>query len=109
MTLDLFSLNPAQPRNYHHSDPVTSKEAGIAARSFIKSDQSEILRALEAGPMACEEISNFLGWGDHVRANRRMKELVRAGLIERSNEKHINRSGCGAFKYRLKSETLGEI
>lgn len=90
-----------QQHNYRHSDPITSKEAGIAARSFTKTDQAEILRALASRPMAAEEVSDFLGWNDSVRVCRRFAEMIRAGLIERTAIKHINRNGRSAFRHRL--------
>jgi hypothetical protein len=99
---DLFGYVEQQPRNYRRTDPVTSKEAGRAARAFIKSDQSEILRALTSRPMAAEEISDFLGWNDSVRVCRRLAEMIRAGLIERMAERHVNRNGRTAFKHRIK-------
>ena len=97
---DLFSY-AEQPRNFRRDDPWTSKEAGRQAQKFITGDQAEILRALRRRPMACEEISDFLGWNDHVRANRRTSELERAGRIERTTETHTNRSGRQACRYRL--------
>lgn len=87
-------------QNYRRTDPVTSKEAGRAARKFISTDQSEILRALTSRPMAAEEVSDFLGWNDSVRACRRFADMIRAGLIERTIEKHINRNGRSAFRHR---------
>jgi hypothetical protein len=103
MTPDLFSYADTYP-NYRHSDPITSKEAGIAARSFTKSDQAEILRALAVRPMAGEEVSDFLGWNDSVRVCRRFAEMIRAGLIERMAERHTNRNGRSAHKHCLKPE-----
>ncbi len=100
MQLDLLSFFAERP-NYRRTDPVTSREAGNAARKFIKGDHAEILRALRRRPMACEEISDFLGWNDHVRANRRMSEMERDGTIARTVERHTNRSGRQAFRYRL--------
>lgn len=96
---DLFDYSRARA-----TDPATSKEAGSLARSLAQADQRSIVRALtEAGrAMAAEEISDHLGWGDHVRCNRRLSELVDLAEIERTDERHQNRSGRHAFRYRIK-------
>lgn len=85
------------------TDPATSKEAGSLARRLAQADQRSIVRALtEAGrAMAAEEISDHLGWGDHVRVNRRLSELTDQSAIERTDERHQNRSGRHAFRYRV--------
>jgi hypothetical protein len=100
IALDLFD-HVEQRANFRKSDPVTSKDAGRAAQKFIKGDQAEILRALRRRPMAGEEVSDFLGWNDSVKVCRRFAELIRAGLIERTPEKHINRNGRSAFRHRI--------
>ena len=102
MTPDLFSYMAERP-NYRTRDPITSRDAGNAARRFAKGDQAAILSALTRAcrPMAGEEISGALDWNDMVRVLRRMKELERAGSIVRTVEFHINRSGRRAFRYRV--------
>lgn len=102
MTHDLFSYADTRPINYRHTDPITSRDAGRAAQKFRTGDQSEILRALRRRPMAAEEISDFLGWNDSVRVCRRLAEMIRADLIERTADKHTNRNGRGAFRHRVK-------
>ena len=93
---DLFSFN------YRRTDPETSKEAGRAAERFRSGDHKAILDALDRAqcPLAAEQISEFIGWNDSVRVCRRLKEIECAGLIQRTSERHINKSGRGAFKYR---------
>ena len=92
--MDLFT--------YRKSDPITSREAGEAATRFRSGDHAQILSALSDGfPRAAEEVSIRLGWDDHVRVNRRFGELERAGLVERTEFKHINRSGRAAFRYKI--------
>lgn len=89
--------------NYRRSDPVTSREAGEQATQFRAGDHRAILGALgraTPNPLSAEQISDFLRWHDHVRVNRRLGELERAGQIQRTQERHINRSGRSAFKYR---------
>src|SRR5690242_896516 len=94
MQPDLLSWRP--------SDPATSKEAGRAAERFRSGDHKAILDALDRAqcPLAAEQISEFIGWNDSVRVCRRLKEIECAGLIQRTSERHINKSGRGAFKYR---------
>ena len=95
MQLDLLS--------YRRTDPITSKEAGEHASQFRAGDHQAILGALGRAnptPLSAEQISDFLRWHDHVRVNRRLGELERAGKIQRTQERHINRSGRSAFKYR---------
>ena len=89
--------------NYRRSDPSTSKEAGDNTSRFRAGDCGSILGALGSAlaPLAAEQISEVLHWASHVRANRRLKELERAGLIERTSQRHTNQSGRRAFKYRL--------
>ena len=90
--------------NYRRSDPSTSKEAGDNASRFRTGDCGSILGALgrvAPQPYSAEQISQALHWASHVRVNRRLGELERAGLIERTSQRHTNQSGRRAFKYRL--------
>lgn len=99
------------------SDPITSHHAAAQAVGLAASDCADIYGALRLSrkPMAAEEISDMLGWGNHVRVNRRLKELaepltdeygalIRRALIERTEERHTNRSGRQAFKYRVRQQ-----
>lgn len=106
-SLDLFAYADEFPRNFRASDPITSKESGRAAQKFISGDQAEILKALRRRPMAAEEISDFLGWNDSVRVCRRLADMIRAELIERTADKHTNRNGRGALRHRLKQQSSG--
>lgn len=97
-----------------NSDPITSHEAGAHSRSFSSSDRADIYGAMRLSkrPLAAEEISDLLGWDDHVRVNRRLKELaecvtdeygalVRGALIAPTEELHTNKSGRKARRYRV--------
>jgi len=92
--------------SYRRTDPITSREAGEHATQFRAGDHKMILGALGRAapqPLSAEQISDFLHWRDHVRVNRRLGELERAGQIQRTQERHTNRSGRSAFKYRVKA------
>lgn len=85
------------------SDPQTSHDAAKHAEKFLNSHHEAILAAMRASqrPMAAEEIADACGWATHVQANRRMSELCDRGLIEPTEERHVNRSGRKAVRYRL--------
>ncbi len=97
--LDIFT--DWSPRS-RRADPSTSHESANHAGKFAGKHCAEILSLLRdfKFPMAAEEIADALGWASHVQANRRLPELVDAGLIIRTEERHTNRSGRSAFKYR---------
>lgn len=97
---DLFEWQKAVRR----TDPVTSRDAARAAQSLAGRHHAMILACMrEAGrPLACEEIGDRLHDAiNHVQAGKRMCELERANLIVATEEKHTNRSGRQAFRYRL--------
>lgn len=86
------------------SDPQTSRNAAKDAGRFSRGDCLAILETLRASavPLAAEQISDALGWGNHVRVNRRLASLVDASLIAPCDDDlHINRSGSKARKYRV--------
>ena|SRR6185312_10152787 len=115
---DLFSYEP-RPPNYRPSDPITSRDAGRSAHSFTAEHHQAILNVLRrAGrPMACEEIAQAMAFDyergkasialDMVACGKRSLELIRAGLIERTAETHVNKSGRSAFRLRIK-QSRGE-
>ena len=98
---DLFESRPLARR----SDPVTSHEAARKAIRLAETDEADIVRTLrrERIPLAAEQISDILGWDDHVRVNRRLSAIVEQGLIVLTDERHMNRSGRSAFKYRART------
>lgn len=112
---DLFSYEPKAP-NYRPSDPKTSRDAGRSAHSFTADHHQAILNVLRrAGrPMACEEIAQAMAFDyergkasialDMVACGKRSLELIRAGLIERTAETHVNKSGRSAFRLRIKRQ-----
>jgi len=110
---DLFSYEPKAP-NYRPSDPITSRDAGRGAQKFIGDHHQIILAVLRRTehPLACEQIADAIAFGfqrgtystclDYVAVGKRAKELIEAGMIERTAELHINKSGRSAFKLRIK-------
>lgn len=98
--LDLLSFDSRKLAR--RTDPATSKDAAARAR-FVRSRHHELILAAmqRAGrPMAAEEVADAIGL-DMVAVCRRFSEMVAAGLIERTNEVHVNRSRRNAFKHRL--------
>ena len=102
MTQDFDLIDLMVRQNWRYGDPDTSKEAGKAA-TFAKGDCADILKVMKIAdtPLAGEEIADRLRWGNHVRVMRRTSELVDAGLIRRTDQRYINRSGRSAFKYEV--------
>ena len=94
---DLFSYTSART-----SDPETSHAAAATVGRFAGEHHQRILAALrEAGrPMAAEEIADVKGFKSHVPVNRRLGELASIGMVASTDERHLNRSGRRAVKYR---------
>ena len=94
METDLFD-----PRRLARTtDLSTSHAAAKSMAGAIGPQHQEVLSVLEKGySLAAEEIEDILGYSIW----RRMGELERKGLIERTEEKHRNRSGRMAFKYKI--------
>lgn len=95
---DLFDWSKA----YRPTDPVTSPEAARSAMGLAARHHELILRVLRSTgrAMAAEEIGDDCDI-HHVAINRRLTELVRAGLIYRTTERHRNRSWRHALRYAL--------
>jgi len=78
------------------NDPVTSHEAGDSMARSIPAQQKAIMNVMSDGKRrAAEEIEDVLGYP----VWRRLSELVSSGLLERTDEKHTNKSGRKAFRY----------
>lgn len=101
--VDLMQESHVHRQNFRNGDPHTSREAGRAARGFADGDCADIYAAMQqAGrPLAAEEISDRLGWNNHVRVNRRLAELVDAARIAPTDDLHTNKSGRRARRYRV--------
>lgn len=85
-------------------DSVTSHEAAYSAESVAGRHHAKILEILrQAGvPLAAEQIGDGAPEIDKVAVGKRMVELERGGLVERTELRYVNRSGRGALKWRLK-------
>ena len=80
------------------TDPSTSHAAAKSMAGAIGPQHQAVLSVLERGfALAAEEIEDLLGYSIW----RRMGELERKGLIERTDDQHKNRSGRMAFKYKI--------
>lgn len=77
------------------SDPETSRQAAARARAFAGKHHRMILAALEAGPAGKTEIGRRCGLTEQQVA-RRMHELRRAGLVERTGRE----VAAGESEYR---------
>jgi len=97
-SMDLFEWTRAVRR----TDPDTSVRAAIKAEKFAGEHHQMIISALWASgvPMASEQIADRIGL-DHAAVWRRMSELERGGVIEKSGDEHLNRSNRWAKKYRI--------
>lgn len=102
---DLFDLTGQSPQRYRTSDPETSRMAARDSESFVSGQRKEIYDVLKASsvPLAAEDIADALGLDSHVPVNRRLSEIVDAGLIEPVDKLHKNRSGSMARRYRVRA------
>ena len=62
------------------TDPPTSKAAGLASRSFAAGHGRKILHALADGPGTKDQLAERCEL-DEQQVARRMRELVRGGLV----------------------------
>lgn len=81
------------------SDPPTSKAAGRNSRRFAGGHCRKILDALAIGPGTKDEIAARCGLTEQQVA-RRMHELRRKGLVERTGREARSASGCFEDEYR---------
>jgi predicted ArsR family transcriptional regulator len=84
------------------TDPATSQAASVSSRSFSGDHTTRILAALAAGPAGKTEIGRRCGLTEQQVA-RRMHELRRAGLVERTGRVGRSESGCDEHEYRRAS------
>jgi predicted transcriptional regulator len=97
--VDLFDPRLAA----RQTDVDTSHDAAESMIGVAGKQHQAILNAMMRfyRPMAAEEIADQIDGLDQIAINRRLPELQRAGKIERTEEKYLNRSGRNAYRYRL--------
>ena len=81
------------------SDPATSHAAAGQARGLAADHRRRILAALEAGPAGQTEIAARAGLNTH-QANKRLAEMRRAGLIEKTGRTVRPPGGRNEDEYR---------
>lgn len=83
--------------------PDTSHEANERMTTELRQrDYDLILGALGVLKIAIyEEISEFLRWSDKNKVSRRLKEMVRLGLIYNLGTKKLTKSGRNAYQYAI--------
>lgn len=82
------------------TDPETSRAAAGGAAAFSGDHRERILAALAAGPAGKTEIGRRCGLTEQQVA-RRMHELRRAGLVDRTGRDVRSASGCREDEYRM--------
>lgn len=101
------NLLPFAPHRLARADdPETSHMAAVASQRLRGRDHQLILTVLRSmfgrlQPRAAEEIADQDELLTYHAVARRMAELERAGLVEKAESKHRNRSGRLAFRYRI--------
>lgn len=84
-----------------NTDPDTSHEAAESMQDAAGKQQAAILEALrDNGPMNHSQLDKSLGWPAHT-SNRRLPELRRLGLVERTGATTLTASGRRAYEYRV--------
>lgn len=94
---------PFEPRKLvRGTDPDTSRNAALASQELRARHHATILEVLwiHGRAMAAEEIADQVSGLDATAVCRRLRELVTAGEIEATSERHRNRSGRMAVRYR---------
>ena len=85
---------------FRRTDPVTSKAAGIAAKSFRGEHECRILEALAAGPATKDEIASRIGTMTEQQVARRMHGLARLGLVADTGTTRSTATGRMATVWR---------
>jgi len=98
----MTQLSLLEPRA-RRTDPVTSHMAARSMREPAHHQRERIVALLTSQCLTHDAIDDRLGW-PHPTAARRMKELVRAGLVEVCGEAETA-SGRKAHTYRAKAGT----
>jgi predicted transcriptional regulator len=95
---DLFSGYPDAPGYKEGTTSRAAAEAIAPRAGTLRARALVVLKTREATP---DEIA--LAIGETVLAMRpRITELYQQGLIERTGEQRLNKSGCFAHVYRIR-------
>ena len=94
-------MKPPLARN---TDPSTSHAAALAAGGLRDIHHAAIIRTLDAAgrPLAAEEVADIVESIDKVQVAKRWSELEEAGVVIKTEDQYLNRSGRRAFRYALK-------
>ena len=79
----------------------TSEAAAGMARGSAETDRARLLTAFRRRAMTADEAAEAIGI-NILSARPRTTELAKLGKIERTGEKRINASGCGAWVWKAK-------
>jgi len=91
---DLFNVPEPAAR---HSDPATSHEAAASMADEADHQRATVLAALhDFGPMSNDQLDQQLGWRVGT-ASRRTAELLKVGLVRRTDTRVPTRTGRAAF------------
>ncbi len=82
------------------SDPATSKDAAASMEAGAAHHRAQIMAALAQGDLTGDELNRLYHW-PAATANRRLTELVRAGLIHATDRTRPTRAGRQAAVYTL--------
>jgi predicted ArsR family transcriptional regulator len=87
-------------RHVRNGNPATSIHAAESIRDTVHHQCAAILGELvvRGVPMAGEQIADRLGMTTHA-VGKRLPDLERDGLIAKTRETHMNRSGRLAVKW----------
>ena len=88
-----------------HTDPETSHAAAESMGLAAGKQRSDVLAALADGPATAAELDQRLDW-PWTTANRRMKELERLGLVERTGETRPTPRGRSAEVWQATNPRL---
>lgn len=85
---------------FRRNDPPTSVVSGRRARGIASQHRPLILQALAIGPANRDEIASRCGLTKDA-VWRRLSQLEKDGLIERTGEEWPGESGLGQAVYRI--------
>ncbi len=90
----------APHRLAHRGDPETSKEAAEGVRNFSGEHYRMILAVLKSGDYTAHQIADRCPL-DMVQVNRRLHEMAKAGLLERTGERRMTPRGGRACVWKI--------